>query len=172
MTEPGESASSVKAAKPEKRKQTIIVIATIIGVLLTYLIYRRSQSSSGGTASVTVPSADSSMAGASDATDTALSQLSNQLGNLTSLLTPPPADDSAPTAGFDPTDKNVIENITSGQYFQVQSGGLWWLDPSEAAQLGNPAASSVFAADENTARWQPNTTTADLTPIDKNQSVA
>lgn len=86
MTEPVPTTPPGK--KSDKRKQTIIVIASVVGVLITYLIYRRSSANAAtaGTANTTT-AATSPTTTDSPAEDSLLGQISTQLSALGSSAT-------------------------------------------------------------------------------------
>lgn len=108
--------------KSNKRKQTIIATGAVLGVLLTYMLYRRSKtaSSAGGTATVAAPLASSGAVGASDAQTQALTGLSNQISGLVSALTP----SATPTATADPFSTTLLDNYSNFYATNVgQPGG-------------------------------------------------
>lgn len=149
MTEPATAHQLAPAAKSDKRKQTIIVVATVAGVLLTYLIYRRSKNTAatGSATTVATPVAAATDTTADDNTQSALTSVANQLGNLTSLLTPTTtATSTAPIAStlYNPsTDANQVSGYVQNKYgtiLQVLSdGSLFGLTGQQYAALGNPA---------------------------------
>ena len=183
------------AAKSDKRKQTIIVIASIAGVLLTYLIYRRSKTTSSTASTVlATPTASSAGVGASDATNTALTGIADQLGTLTSDLTQA-ATPSTPADSFDPTGgggivKNTagtgslweiltngdLYHLTGSQFAVLQSEGLGWNgvsynDPVAAAAVATPTPPAQVSNTIVGKAVVQGTPTVATTPLASNQSV-
>lgn len=92
--EPG--AHKPAASKADKRKQTIIAITAVVGVLLTYLLWRRSTTASASSGDTSTPqpegvsdagtgggASNGDYSGALNAVGSELSQLQTQIGTLT-----------------------------------------------------------------------------------------
>lgn len=137
MTAPtGQAPVGAKPGKDDKRKQTIIVVASVMGVLLTYLIYRRSKSTAaqGGTTTAASPTSDTAigdLAASEGNTQTLLGQLGNQISGLTAALTPSTTD-TAPVAAPAPIASTLFapsadavgyERLNNGFIGQVESDG-------------------------------------------------
>lgn len=171
--------------KDDKRKQTIIAVSAVLGVLLTYILIRRSQAASATGASTATPLSTASTATpATDATSTALGNISNQLGALTSQLTSQ-ASAATATPAVDPNTNpgigygvnntgNFLYDLKTATYGQVQSnGGIDWLTGTQAAVVGanQGNATKVSDAGRVDSSFQP-TSSVYYTPPESQQQLA
>lgn len=138
-------AGKSNSAKADRRKQSIIAAASVLGILLTYMLYRRSKATASGATGTGGGIGSGSTAASQQATDdqqtqSALGALTNSVGALVATLTPSTDTVTAPTPiastlTAPSASKNFIQ--TSGNRVeQVQSdGSLLWLNPTEWANL-------------------------------------
>lgn len=84
-----------------------------------------------------------------------LSNLSDEIGTLSSAVTAGAGTPSTPTAtpsafamGSAAQNDTYVRNASDNKIFQVsQSGAFYWLNPAEYASLGKPAATNYSGAD-------------------------
>jgi hypothetical protein len=122
-TDTGSGSHGKPSSKADKRKQTIIAVTAVIGVLLTYLLWRRSTSSSVSASSpaAATPTADgvssggtsagADYSGALNALGSELSQLQTSVGTLTDA-------NSSLQSQLTAT-QNRLQSTTTGQGAQI-----------------------------------------------------
>lgn len=144
------SAVSAGWAKLDPKRRKAIAVgggAAAVAVLLALRSRARAASVSGGSQTGQASAAANAAggrgsvpitAGLSGTPDTLGTDLGNQIQDLRNLITDKPSVTPAPefVPTFDPTNKNIIRNSSTGAVWQVQDGGRYHVDPAELASIG------------------------------------